>query len=448
MPPARTRPIANRALAQAIKDAGWTHATTAARINAAAAEHGSPLYYDRSAVGHWLTGTTPMPEAVTAAVTAFRRGLGRPDLTAADLGWQQVSQAGAGDNPWDGDPVARLATLGEDDVLNRRSLLSAVAFTTAGLVPPGRPRPAAPPTGGRRGGAGDVDRLRATTAVFADLDDRYGGGHARAAVAAYLSREVAPLLHGTTGPARTPLFRAAGELTYLAAYMAMDAGAPDLAIRYYIATIRLADEVGDRALRATGLRSMAVLAAESGRHAEAMDCAEAAASALGSHGPARTRAWVTGMRAEAHAGIGGRWDALDLLRRAETLVERADSPPEAMWTGAYRRESLQHQTGLTLTALGDHSTAAGHYAASMDSRRPIEQRTRALIGLRAAHAHLLSGQIEQAAATVLTLGPGLRSIVSARVQAELRRVRAGWQPYRGNAQIADADRQITEHVLS
>jgi hypothetical protein len=178
-----------------------------------------------------------------------------------------------------------------------------------------------------------------------------------------------------------------------------------------------------------------------------MDCAEAAASCLGGHGPARTQAWVTGMRAEAHAGIGSRWEALDLLRRTEAQVDRADSVPESMWTGAYRRESLQHQTGLTLTALGDHAAAAGHYAASMSSRRPIEQRTRALIGLRAAHAHLLCGEIEQAAATVLGLGPGLRSIASARVQDQLRRLRAEWQPYRNTPHIAAADRQVTERAF-
>ncbi|MEU7831416.1 hypothetical protein [Nonomuraea sp. NPDC049129] len=324
-------------------------------------------------------------------------------------------------------------------MLNRRTLLTAGAFTVAGLAP-ARNSPTSPE---RRGYTGDVQRLRGTTKMFADLDDQYGGGHARTAVAAYLTRDVAPLLRGTSGRARQDLLCAAAELTYLAAYMAMDAGAHDLATRYYISTIRLASEAGDVVLRATGLRSMAVQAAELGHHTEAFDLAEAAASSLGGRGPDRTRAWVRGMQAEAAAGVGGRWDALNLLRQAEAQLERADSLPEADWTGNYRRESFEHQTGLTLTQLGDHATAARHYAASMSARRPVERRTRALIGLRAAHAFLLTSAVDEAAAMVLSLGTDVRSISSARVRNQLRQLRADWQPYRSNAQIAAADRLVT-----
>ncbi|MFI6595019.1 hypothetical protein ACIBHX_02155 [Nonomuraea sp. NPDC050536] len=441
MAPQRTRPVANRALAALIEQAGWTHAAAAEHVNAVASEYGDPLYYDRSAIGHWLTGTIPRPEAAAAAVEAFRRALHRPDLTLADLGWGTVNLPQVGNDPWKGDPVARLATLGEDDMLNRRTLLAAGAFTVAGLTP-ARNADVLPE---RRAGAGDVQRLRDTTKVFADLDDQYGGGHARAAVAAYLTRDVAPLLRGTGGRTRPDLFCAAAELTYLAAYMAMDAGAHDLATRYYISTIRLADEAGDMVLRATGLRSMAVQAVELGHGREALALAEAAASSLRGRGPLRTVAWVTGMQAETHAAAGDRWGALNLLRRTETHLEHADSLPEADWTGNYRRESFEHQTGLALTQLGDHATAARHYTASMSTRRPIERRTRALIGLRAAHAQLLSGDVDQAAATVVDLGADVRSISSARVRNEVRQIRTGWQPYRSNAHIAAADRVLASN---
>lgn len=439
MAPQRTHPVANQALAALMVQAGWTHSTAADRINAVAAENGDPLYYDRSAIGHWLTGTIPRPEAVAAAVEAFRRALHRPDLAPADLGWETVILPQVGNDPWKGDPVARLVTLGEDDMLNRRTLLTVGAFTVAGLTPPINPDLSLRE---RRGGAGDVQRIRDTTMMFAALDDQYGGGHARTAVAAYLTRDIAPLLRGTGGRARQDLFCAAAELTYLAAYMAMDAGANDLATRYYISTIRLASEAGDMTLRATGLRSMAVQAAELGHYGEAFDLAEAAASSLGGRGPERTRAWVRGMQAETAAAVGSRWDALTLLRQTEAQLEHADSLPEADWTGNYRRESFEHQTGLALTQLGDHITAARHYTASMSTRRPVERRTRALIGLRAAHAHLLSGAVDQAAATVLDLGADVCSISSARVRKELRQLRTDWQPYRGDAQIAAADRLV------
>ncbi|MET8869808.1 hypothetical protein ABZW11_43330 [Nonomuraea sp. NPDC004580] len=440
MPPRRTRPVANRALATLIEQAGWTHAATARQINAVAAESGERIHYDRSAVGHWLTGTVPRPEAVHAAVEAFRRRLDRPDLRPAHLGWPDPGGSPPPDDPWRGDPVARLAGLGEDDLLNRRTVLTAGTFTLAalsGLADGGTRGPARRPVG--RPGAGDVVRIRAVTASFADLDDRYGGGHARQAVAAYLSREVTPLLANATGRSRPDLFTAAAELSYLAAYMAMDAGANALAQRYYISTVRLADEAGDLVLRATALRSMAVQAAELGHDGEALALADAAASVLGGRGPDRTLAWITGMRAETHAAAGTRWDALNLLRSTETQLERADSAPESEWTGNYRRESLEHQIGLTLTRLGDHATAARHFAASMRARRPVETRTRVLIGLRTAHAYLRAGDPEQAAVTALLLRDDVPLISSARVGDELRRLRAGWQRHRGSPLVAEAD---------
>ncbi|MFB4280546.1 hypothetical protein ACBJ59_35015 [Nonomuraea sp. MTCD27] len=438
----------NGALAALIEEAGWTHAATAQHVNAVAAETGERIHYDRSAVGHWLTGTVPRPEAIRAAVEAFRRRLARPELSPTHLGWPDPGTAPPADDPWRGDPVARLATLGEDDLLNRRTVLTAGTFTLAALSGLSGHRAAvrAPGPAGRVG-AGDVARIRAATASFADLDDQYGGGHARVAVAAYLSREVTPLLHDATGRTRPDLFTAAAELSYLAAYMAMDAGANALAQRYYISTVRLADEAGDLVLRATALRSMAVQAAELGHDGEALALADAAASALGGHGPRRTLAWITGMRAEAHAAAGTRWDALNLLRSTETQLERADSPPETEWTGNYRRESLEHQIGLTLTQLGDHATAARHFTASMNARRPVELRTRALIGLRAAHAYLRAGDPEQAAATALGLSDDVRLIASARVRDEVRRLRDGWQRHRACPLVAEADSAMAGHPL-
>ncbi|WP_214412059.1 hypothetical protein [Sphaerisporangium fuscum] len=85
------------------------------------------------------------------------------------------------------------------------------------------------------------------------------------------------------------------------------------------------------------------------------------------------------MQAEATAGEGDRHQALSLLRRAEQDLERADSLPETEWTGNYRRESLEHQTGLMLAALGDLPGAEEHFALSVGARRSVERRTRILI---------------------------------------------------------------------
>jgi hypothetical protein len=46
---------------------------------------------------------------------------------------------------------------------------------------------------GVRIGMADVDRFRATVELFGQLDDRFGGGHAREALVQYLSTDAGPV---------------------------------------------------------------------------------------------------------------------------------------------------------------------------------------------------------------------------------------------------------------
>ncbi|RCG17803.1 hypothetical protein DQ384_39550 [Sphaerisporangium album] len=326
-------------------------------------------------------------------------------------------------------------------MLNRRTALTTGLYSLAALaVPASHPPPGTRQGGSQRAGAGDVDRIREMTRRMSDADDLYGGGHARAAVAAYLTRDVAPLLRGSTGRTRPALFTAAAELAYLAGWMAADAGAAGLAQRYYVQAVRLGEEAGDPLVRSTALRSMAVQAVELGHAAEGLALADAAASGLRQRCPLRTRAWVTGMQAEANAAVGNHRQALALLRVAEQELERADSLPESAWTGNYRRESFEHQTGLTLTALADLPAAEEHLALSANSRRTIERRSRALIGVRLAHLQARRGHTETSAQTVLGLREDLAAVSSARVAGHLRVLRAAWQPCRANPVVGGADR--------
>ena len=64
-----------------------------------------------------------------------------------------------------------------------------------------------------RVGASDVARVRDMARFFGDVDDLYGGGHARSAVAAYLVDDVVPLLRAASGPTRPDLFSAAAGVS-------------------------------------------------------------------------------------------------------------------------------------------------------------------------------------------------------------------------------------------
>ena len=90
------------------------------------------------------------------------------------------------------------------------------------LVDPVSP-PEADLPGGVRVGLGDVERFRVTVEAFGQLDDRFGGGHARPALIQYLSSDGDRLLRGRyTGTVGSALFSAVAEATLLAAWMSYE----------------------------------------------------------------------------------------------------------------------------------------------------------------------------------------------------------------------------------
>ena len=442
MPRQRLRDVVNPALQRAIRRAGVPYARLAVVVNRVGAENGLRLYYDASSVAHWLAGTVPRPEVIPVLVEAFTRLLDRP-AEAGDLGLPApAGDDGAPGGPWTGDPVVWLERLGRDDMLDRRTMLTGGLYSLTALTLPEPLTSAVHHGEPRRAGACDVRRVREMTERFAVADDLYGGGHARTAVAAYLTQEVTPLLYGSSGSARPALFRAAARLAYLAGYMAYDASHTGLAQRYYIQAVRLAAEAGDPVTRATALHGLAAQACELGHTAQAVDLAEAAEAALPATAPARTRAWMAAMRAEAYAANGDRASALDTLRSAEVALDRADSVPKHEWTGAYDRAGLEHQTGKVLAYLADLPAAARHMADSAAARRDGQRRTQVLVEARLARVHLRRRRPDEAAATVLTLADDLPLLASGRVSAELAALRAGWIAYRSDAVVDRADRLI------
>lgn len=72
----------------------------------------------------------------------------------------------------------------------------------------------------------DVEAIREATGAFRQIDDRYGGGHVRSAVGAFLTGEVEPLLveDRFSRGIRPHFQRAAVELHQLAGWMAYDVG--------------------------------------------------------------------------------------------------------------------------------------------------------------------------------------------------------------------------------
>ena len=104
----------------------------------------------------------------------------------------------------------------------------------------------------------DIDRFRATVDMFVQLDNRFGGGHARTSLIQYLSSDAERLLRGQyTEAVGRALFSATAEATLLAAWMSYDSmPSGTLAQRYFIQALALAQAGEDRLLGASVLDAM------------------------------------------------------------------------------------------------------------------------------------------------------------------------------------------------
>lgn len=113
-----------------------------------------------------------------------------------------------------------------DQGMLERGLINPAAWNDASLrwlVDPASSLSGGDSLGGVRVGMGDVERFRATVELFRQLDDRFGGGHARQSLIQYLSSDGERLLRGRYPEAvGSALFSAVAEATLLAAWMSYE----------------------------------------------------------------------------------------------------------------------------------------------------------------------------------------------------------------------------------
>ncbi|CAM5251185.1 Transcriptional regulator OS=Streptomyces fumanus OX=67302 GN=GCM10018772_08030 PE=4 SV=1 [Streptomyces fumanus] len=90
-------------------------------------------------------------------------------------------------------------------------------------------------------GMNDVDMVVAMTERVSELDDEFGGRHARPMAASFMVNTVASYLRADAPEnVRKAMLSAASDLLYLTGYMAVDEGLHGLAQRYYVKALELA----------------------------------------------------------------------------------------------------------------------------------------------------------------------------------------------------------------
>ncbi len=372
----------NDQLAGLIDEARWSHAQTASALVRVARENGADELtgVGRSHVSHWVRGTRPSGRAGVLLCEALSRRLGRiVGVDDAGLGSSQQKSEPAAD--WHTDTLTALAALGSVDLdMDRRRALGALTYgVTVAALPSdgwwkmmadrGRHRNAAD----GKVGHGDVETVQDMVTMFSRMDQRRGGGHARAAVVQYLSSDVTRHLTGTfaDNEVRRGMFSSAGELAYLSGWMAFDNNEHATAQQYFRVATKLAAEADDAPMAGHILRAMAHQAVDLGHPSRALQIATASVDgARYIEATHRERALLGVVHARAFAANGDKQQAVAALTRAESDLAAAqpgDDEPGRIFF--FQEASLAHETACTLRDIGDLDGAAREFRRSVRTRK-------------------------------------------------------------------------------
>jgi transcriptional regulator with XRE-family HTH domain/tetratricopeptide (TPR) repeat protein len=296
-------------------------------------------------------------------------------------------------------------------------------------------------------GLPDVERFRVTVDMFATLDDRYGGGHAREGLVQYLSNDAGRMLNGRYNDAvGRQLFAAVSEAMLLAAWMTYDsAPASALAQGYFVQALALAQAGDDRLLGASILDAMSHQATFAGRYTEAATLARAALQGTrGMATPSQT-AHFHAMEARALARLGDAKACGHALSEATREFERAnplDNPP---WFQYFDESELSAELGHCMRDLGRAGDAVQHAGRALGGAGEFV-RSDFFVSLVLADAHLAAGDIEQACTVVLHALTAGEKIRSARCVSYLREF-MGHLPPAGSRGLGDFREQAAESRL-
>jgi tetratricopeptide (TPR) repeat protein len=455
----------NRKLAALIAEAGLSHANVASAFVLVASENGAHDYLtiSRSHVTHWVGGTQPSGAAPVFLCEALSRRLGRT-VTPQDIGLRTPGESCGIEVDWDGDTLSALTDFANHEVdVDRRRALGGAAYSVAALALPSSSwwtRMAQ--RGSARSGAGtfcvgegDVETVRELVSAFSRADQRRGGGHARSTVVHYLTSDVARLLRGSYAhePVRRAMFSAAGELAYLAGWMAFDNGQHADAQAGFRIALKLAAEADDPPLAGHILRAMAHQAVDLGHASKGLE--HAAASMDGTRytlATPRERALLGVVHARALAASGDKRAAATALLKAEHDLANAsvgdEEPGRVFFFG---EASLAHETACTLRDTGDLAGAQREFRRSVRTRKstPFARTHAVTLGYLGA-VQARQGSIEEACATWSRALDAMDGIHSARTRAVVANMRSTVSPLRqrGIPAVAELDTRAKSYLAA
>jgi hypothetical protein len=448
----------NYRLARLMTEAGFTSHKAFARAVRKVSEEpqvGRPIGCDHTSVSRWLQGMKPRGDTALCIAAVLSRALGRQvSLADAGLGSSVSVPPDLGlEYPLPrADRVETAARLWHADLEQATAITDRPANVAAWQYVPLNwliARPSGETLRHREGprvGSADVRRVRATTELFAQLDNQFGGGHARRALIQYLADDLERLLHGRyRDRVGTELLSTAAQATLLAAWMSYDSGLHGLAQRYFIQALGLAEAGNDRRLAGSVLDAMSHQATFLGRFQDAANLARAARTGAQHIATPSLIAHYHAMEARALARLGDTRGCELALAKAVSTFEHRNPESEPEWFQYFDDAELAAEFGHCLRDLGRAQAATRYATQSIGST--CGTRSDFFVTMVLADAHLRAGDAEQAcsiALNALLLGEQLRS---ARCASYLREFQADLPAAGSSAAIRDFQEQAAASAL-
>ncbi|MBO2447108.1 transcriptional regulator [Actinomadura barringtoniae] len=444
----------NTRLAAVIDEADVSHLGLASRICEVAKEWRVAPRPAHTQIARWVEGQKPRGITPALIAEALSRKLGRR-VTLAEIGMEGATTSPEAGLIFADVPSELIENLNE--LMNadlRRAEFLRGKVTASALNGPAfewlLASPVEPPeaAGRRRIGASDVEAIRSTASMFADLDNRFGGAHARTAAVQYLSSQAIPLLNGTySGPIGRALFSAVAEFSLSVAWMAYDSGWHGLGRRYSLQALALAHQAGDRLLGASTLSALSHQANYLGEHKDAVNLARAAQHGVKGHAPALLEAQFAAMEARAAAALGNsRSDCLNALMTAEDSFNRHREGSEPAWISYFDEAELADEFAHCFRDLGrpeeSHRYANACLAAGRaDDGSDEYPRSRTFSRIVLATSYLEQGELEEACSVATAVLPRVEETASVRCTAYLRDFHRRTRPHRDHAVVVEFTEQ-------
>lgn len=292
-------------------------------------------------------------------------------------------------------------------------------------------------------GLEDVSVVEAATQAFRQIDNRFGGGRARTAVAAFLQAEISSALnHGRFSRGVRPKFEQASVQIYqLAGWMSYDTGDAMQGRTFLRRALELATSASDDALTAEMLAAMSHQAAFSGRANETIDLALAARRVAHRSGSPALLAESAVLEAQGLALTRDARGCIAALGRAERLFLTATKDNTPDWLSYFDRAYLSAKFAQALRDI-DRLGDAERFA--RDSLQMSEGYDRGRLFNTALLSSILAdqGQVEEAVVIARDALGMADQVRSARAQCYLRDIGVRLLPYSRDSSVSALKRDM------